>query len=75
VQLVNFIIGWVVLWLLFMGAAYLGFRAGRMTIDRPMAPILPGKQPPVMIDEDPYYEPMHGKPQPRIPTMPGEKGE
>lgn len=51
---------------------YLGFRAGRMTIDKPMAPITQKKEAPA-IEEDPYHEAMYGKPQPRIQTIPGEE--
>lgn len=67
--------------LIAMGAAciwtliclYIGFRFGRLTADRPMAPfsgILKGREQNVNIEEDPYDIPMYGKPKPAIPTMP-----
>jgi hypothetical protein len=50
---------------------YHGFRAGRIAIGQPMGPILPARQVAAVIDEDPFYEAMHGRPQPRS-TIPGE---
>lgn len=53
----------------------IGFRAGRMTIDRPMEPVkipFTKKRDERVIEEDPYHEPMHGTPQQRIATIPGE---
>lgn len=52
-----------VVWTLFM--ILTGFRLGRMTVGKPMETIItptPGK---VGIEEDPYYEPMNGRPQNR----------
>jgi len=51
---------------------YIGFRLGRYTEGRPMAPIINHLVEPAII-EDPYDEPMYGKPQKRIPTIPGEE--
>jgi hypothetical protein len=57
-----------------LGCVYVGFRLGRYTAGQPMAPIIPRKDKTAVIEEDPYFEPMHGKPQPRIPTIPeGDK--
>lgn len=50
-----------------------GFWMGRQVAEKPMASIITKKDEPPMIEEDPYYEPMHGKPQNRIPTVDGGK--
>lgn len=54
---------------LFTGLVWFGFRMGRQSIDKPMAPIVQKKQEP-FVEEDPYYEPMHGVPQSQ-PTVEG----
>lgn len=46
---------------------YLGFRMGRQSIDKPLAPIKVRREEP-LLEEDPYYVAMNGKPQPRIQT-------
>jgi hypothetical protein len=55
-----------------LGCVYVGFRLGRYTAGQPMAPIINHLVEPAII-EDPYDEPMYGKPQKRIPTIPGEE--
>lgn len=57
----------------FLLLIYAGFRMGRQVAEKPLPPIFEKKSEPLMIEEDPYYEPMHGKPQNRIPTVDGGK--
>lgn len=56
-----------------VACVYIGFRLGRYTAGLSMPPIIEKKTDKAPTEEDPYYEPMYGKPQPRIPTMPGEE--
>jgi len=51
-----------VVWTLFM--ILIGFRLGRMTAGKPMEAIVtPKSAGKAGIEEDVYYEPMHGRPQ------------
>ena len=50
-----------------------GFWMGRQVAEKPMTPIITRKSEPPMIEEDPYFQPMYGKPQNRIPTVDGGK--
>jgi hypothetical protein len=54
----------------FTGLIWFGFRMGRMTVGKPLPPIVKPK-PVHLVEEDPYFEPMNGRPQPNIPTMEG----
>jgi hypothetical protein len=45
----------------------IGFRMGRRSIDKPLPPFIEKKQARI-IDEDPFWEPMNGTPQPSYPT-------
>ena len=50
---------------------YIGFRMGRQSIDKPLPPISKRKVTPgSLVDEDPFFEAMHGRDQNR-PTMEG----
>ena len=53
---------------------WIGFWMGRQVAEKPLPPVFEKKSEPPMIEEDPYWEPMHGKPQNRIPTVDGGKG-
>jgi hypothetical protein len=50
-----------------------GFWMGRQVAEKPLPSIITKKSDPPMIEEDPWFEPMHGKPQNRIPTVDGGK--
>jgi hypothetical protein len=52
----------------FLILVYAGFRMGRIQSGRPVQPIIPRKDAPTPVEEDPYREPMYGKPSERIPT-------
>lgn len=49
---------------LFCGLIWFGFRMGRQSIGQPLPPIVKGKAT-AMVEQDPYFEPMHGRPQPQ----------
>ena len=49
---------------LFCGLIWFGFRMGRQSIDKPLAPIVKEKAT-AMVEDDPYFEPMNGRPQPQ----------
>ena len=51
----------------FLGLVWFGFRMGRQSIDKPLAPIIKDKAVPLS-DEDPYFEAMNGHEQPSTPT-------
>ena len=44
-------------------AVLVGFRMGRQVSGQPMAPIIQQTHEPAGFDEDPYFEPMNGRPQ------------
>lgn len=52
---------------MFLGLVWFGFRMGRQSIDKPLAPIIKDKAVPLS-DEDPYFEAMNGHEQPSVPT-------
>jgi len=63
----------IVAMFVFLLLIYAGFRMGRQVAEKPLLPIITKKFEPPMIEEDPYWEPMHGRPQNRIPTVDGGK--
>lgn len=52
----------------FLTILWVGFKMGRQTIDKPLPPLIKPKQSSLM-EEDPWYEPMHGRPQAHTPTV------
>ena len=66
------IILWIVLPLLYgawtICCLHVGFRMGRQSIDKPLAPIIKPKQI-ATVEEDPWWEPMHGSPRESVPTI------
>lgn len=45
----------------------IGFRMGRKTAGQTVTPLIPKSKEKQLVDEDPYFEAMHGTKQPRIP--------
>jgi hypothetical protein len=52
----------------FTGLVWFGFRMGRQVAGKPLAPIIKPKAK-MLVEEDPYFEPMTGARQPSIPTI------
>ena len=44
-------------------ALMIGFRMGRQVAGQPVTPIIQQTHEPAGFDEDPYFEPMNGRPQ------------
>ncbi len=51
----------------FLVLVWFGFRMGRQSIDKPLPAVIKPKAV-SLVEEDPYWEPMNGMPQPNMPT-------
>ena len=68
INLALFLLGLTIILVLFLGLIWFGFRMGRQSIDKPLAPIITPKQEQTG-EQDEYFEALHGIPAPRVPTV------
>ncbi len=69
--MIEIVIGAIGLWVITVVSVWIGFRMGRRTQGQPLPPIIKETtgRTPDLINEDPYFRPMHGCDQPSVPTV------